>query len=205
MKTLLVIVTMLASSWAMAQEGRTAGSQDRYLLPSGWGEYFSITTGVMEQFDDETPTGGQPNSLKVLGSRQLGDSRWIADGGLGWQFHTLTDADRVDYDVINSLIIEAAFRYQFANRWELGGIIDALVVDRDRYGTTSDFTLFTGPTLMRDFVWADTDMRFGVSALRDINIEAETGDMVLVHYHLRFGGDPTIVRHQTREVTTAQK
>jgi hypothetical protein len=202
MKITVLIFSMMISVASVAAGPNVSAisnseSTHNYLLPQGWSEYFGVTTGLMDQPDEQHPTGGQPNSLKVIGSHAIKDSRWVGDAGLGWQFHTLNQSSR-DYSMINSGVVELGARYQLATKWEVGGTFDTFIANRDKYGATDWYAMFIGPTVMRDFVFHDTDMRFGISLLRDINIDNEDVNIIMASLHIRFGGQRDIVNHKVK-------
>jgi hypothetical protein len=178
MKALAYILLLISAS---GYAGIGGSDETRYILPSGWTEFLALSTGIMD-----AENRGIPNSVKIIGSKTLAESKWVADAGIGWQFHILNSGEE---DVINSGIVELGIRYQLSNKWELGGIVNTLVTDKDYYGATDKYVTFAGPAFMKNYKFQEADMRFGVSILRDMNIDSENADSFIAHLHVRFGGE----------------
>jgi hypothetical protein len=189
---LVAVILAFVSTAAFAQNRNVTEETRTSMIPAGWTGYFGATTGAMDNYNKTIATEGMPNSIKILGSHAFGDTAWVGDAGLGWQFHTVDDNANRDVDVINTGLAELAGRYQFANHWEVGLMYNGLFTPgaRDSYGSTDDLVSFMGPEVLKDFTVGGVDMRFGLSAMTDLNIPDEDANTVMAHLHIRFGGAP---------------
>lgn len=157
------------------------------VLPTGWTGFAEISSGYTGNNED-VAVEGVPSSVKLLGSFYTQRSRGVFDLGLGAHTQTFIDAGAPE-DNSSSTVMEAAARYQFENRWQLGIVYNQFFDQGTNYFSDQGDAMFGGLQLMREMsIGDDTNFRVGLRAMMDINTPNEEINMAMLD--LAFGWNP---------------
>lgn len=186
MRNLLLIGILACALQTGAQTGSSESTPEYAgrVLPIGWSSFAEISTGYTGD-NNAIPVEGVPSSIKILGSYYTLSQRGVYDLGLGAHSQTFIDNTARD-STINTAVMEAAARYQFESRWQLGVVYNQFF-DRGRnYFSNQGDSGFGGIQLLKELTVGDkTDMRIGLRAMTDLNTDGQ--DINMAQVDLAFG------------------
>ena len=188
MKLLFILGVMACSLQTFAQTGTSeAPGYSGRILPSGWTTYAEISSGYTGNVD-AIPVEGVPSSIKLLGSYSTLNDRGVYDLGLGAHNQTFIDAGAIDKST-STTVMEAAARYQFESRWQLGVVYNQFFDRGKNYYSNQGDAMFGGVQLVKETTIGDaTNMRIGLRAMRDIN--TDNRDIDIAQLDLAWGYGP---------------
>lgn len=189
MRNLLLIGILACALQAGAQTGTSevTPEYDGRVLPIGWSGFVEISAGYTGN-NDAIAVEGVPSSVKILGSYYLTNHRGVFDLGLGAHNQTFVDDPARDSS-ISTTVMEAAARYQFENRWQLGAIYNQFFDRGKNYFSNQGDAAFGGIQFLKELTVGDkTDMRIGLRAMTDLNTDGENINMAQLD--LAFGWNP---------------
>lgn len=188
MRSILATLVLLAAPVAFAQDNtsRAELNFDDSAYTQGWKPFLGLSSGFMSnggRYDLE----GLPTSLKVLGSYYTEDGNWVFDIGGGLQHQFMSGGRNPTVPMV-----EAAARYQVANGWAVGPIMNTYLSDSARYGSANtNFTSFVGAAANKDFLWQGQTLRAGATAMTDLDISQEQVLVLMANLQMSFGIEDT--------------
>lgn len=188
MRKLLLIAGMLTLViHANAQDSgvsETAPTRERMMKPTGWEGFAEISAGYTAN-NDNIKVEGSPASIKLLGSYYLDNHMGVFDLGIGAHTQSFIE-DNVKDDTISTTVLEAAARYQFENRWQLGVVYNQFFDRGDNYFSNQADALFGGIQVLKEITVGDkNELRIGLRAMTDLNTDDE--DVNIAQLDLAFG------------------
>ena len=186
MRNLLLIGMLALGLHVHAQTGSSevTPTYDGRVLPTGWSGFAEISTGYTAN-NDQIAVEGVPSSIKLLGSFYTDNHMGVFDLGLGAHTQTFIDGAAIEDDT-STTVMEAAARYQFENRWQLGLIYNQYFDRGTNYFSNQGDAMFGGLQLIKELTVGDnTDLRIGVRAMTDLNTDGEDVNMAMLD--LAFG------------------
>lgn len=193
----LTAVSMIASI-AVAQDSQTtrmtaptSGAMNVY-DPVGWFPFIGLTGGYMTP-NDSLLTEGTPGEFKIIGSYFSETRRSVVDLGLGVMANSFSQKSTTQNNFINGGTLEAAWRYNATNRWQVGPIVNTFVTGSNRYGSTDpNLTTFGGLQIIKEIPVRGTNMfRVGLKGLTDLSIPGAEVNTVMLDLQWGFGQEQT--------------
>ncbi len=162
--------------------------------PQGLWPFLGTSFGVMDS-GNQVRSGGVPMHFKIMGSYYLTQMPIVTDLGLGLHNEFLTQQGGGS-DTIQSFYTEAAARYQFTDKWQVGAIWNTLVDNPDRYrSNTENLVSFVGLQALKEFVWEDRYVvRAGGRMMTDVGISGENLNTVMAELQISFGSGQRIAK-----------
>lgn len=178
-QTILTLTCVAAASSGFAQSANTstatlgAASTVTAENPKGLVPMIGIGAGYMDRNED-TNSEGVPSNAKILGSYYFFETPAVADLGVGMMNQNFSRSEQDGN--ITGAVLEAAARYKFNNKLQVGAVANSFMDNSDRYGSSdSQHTLFGGVQVARDFALnSNTLLRVGGRLMTDLNISGET-------------------------------
>lgn len=206
-----VILGLVSVNIARAQSyGSGTGSSkarvDSYgnLIHHGWAPYLGLGAGY-SSYNSNLDVEGAPTSVKVLGSYVSPESMGVFDLGIGFQNQTFSQEAAMNRD-ISTGVIEAAARYQFENRWQLGGVLNQVFNKGDNYGANQGDVQFGGVQLLREIGFAENYFaRVGGRLMTSLNVNSESVNMVILELQLGWGGIAKVASPGAHETTNLSR
>ena len=164
--------------------------------PSGFVPYVSTGLGYMGP-NDTLQTEGTPSNIKLLGSYYFA-APVVADIGVGLMNQKFTQYENTKEN-ISGEVYELAARYQFANRWQAGAIVNSFAGNSDRFASSdSNLTTFVGVQAAKEFTIAkELVLRAGARLMTDVGINNETVNFGMID--LALGWAPTKASVSTQQ------
>jgi OmpA-OmpF porin, OOP family len=151
-------------------------------------------TGYETKFDVE----GIPSSAKLLGSYYMTNTPVVMDLGVGvanQQFSQTFASERA----VTSASAEAAARYQFANRVQVGVVANTIFNKGDLFGANQADAQFAGLQALKEFNVAQSWVaRIGGRLMTDLNVNNSTVNMAMVDMQL--GYNPYASRQSAKSI-----
>lgn len=191
MKQLLLIAfaCFVYSNFAQAQYTETSRgtfSEVDGAAQRSWAAYVAASSGYMNSHNNAN-VEGVPSSLKLLGSYALPNSRGIFDLGYGIQSESFSQGDAIDSS-ISTGVMEAAARYQFENRWQLGAVYNQFFNKGENYNANQADAEFAGAQLMREFSMGRSYIgRVGGRYMTSVNNTEESVNTALIDFQIGWG------------------
>lgn len=194
-KLIVTVISLIVSSVALAQRNgsefmrtnRPAVS-DPIAAQKGFAGYLSTTAGYTDS-NSFANVDGMPSSFKLIGSYVSPNTSFVGDLGFGIQNQAFSSDQNID-EVVSTSVIEVAGRYQFGNRWQLGGIYNQLFGSGSNYGANQGDAQFLGVQVLREFSLGDRFFgRVGARAMTCINVDDNAVNMALIEFQLGWGGE----------------
>lgn len=189
MRLLVTMIALFGISTAHAQEGQTAAQLENTtsVMPSGLVPFLGLGAGYTNYHRD-ADVEGVPSSLKLLGSYYLESQKVVFDLGAGisgQRFSQTAAADRS----ISGATVEAAARYQWANRWQAGVNVMNLMDQGSSYGANQADAHFAGLQALKEFKIGERWIgRAGARLMADVNVDERTVAMAMLD--LQVGWNP---------------
>lgn len=194
--SVLVFIGFFTSvAWAQRSDSAQtskmgAGSMNQMNVndPVGWFPFIGLAGGYMSPSDTHL-TGGRPSELRLLGSHFSESRHRVFDFGFGIMTDSFSQKSTVQNNFISGGVAEVAWRYNPANRWQFGPVVDAYIGGGSRYGSTDPtWTSFGGLQLLKEFpIKGESLFRLGVKALNDLSISGSNVNMVMLDLQWGFG------------------
>ncbi len=191
MKKLLLIsfAFLMYANFAEAQSAQTSrGTFFDYngATQRSWAGYVAASSGYMNSHNNAN-VEGMPSSLKLLGSYALNNSKGIFDLGYGIQNESFSQGDAIDSS-ISTDVMEAAARYQFENRWQLGAIYNQFFNKGENFNANQADAEFAGAQVMREFSIGQNYIgRVGGRYMTSINNNQESVNTALIDFQIGWG------------------
>lgn len=192
-KTILILVGLIGSgAWAQYYDaGSSRTSQTMRTGPNspqmGWAGYLGANAGYTGH-NPNLDVEGAPTSLKIIGSYVLPEASGVFDLGYGVQSQTFSQKSAADSQ-ISTGVMEVAARYQFENRWQLGGVYNQFFNKGQSYGANQADAEFGGIQVLREFSFGDNYLgRVGARAMTSLNVTNETVSMGMIDFQMGWGG-----------------
>lgn len=173
---------------ALAQNNDVGSTRvsDQWLgskIHEGWVGYVGASAGYTNT-SNESSFDGAPTSLKVLASYVTPDLTGVFDFGLG--FHNETLSRHETDDSFNSIgVMELSSRYQFINRWQLGGVYNQYFNLGFNYTANQADLQFLGVQVLREFNFAGSYLgRVGGRLMTSLNINNESVNMAIFDFQV---------------------
>ena len=194
-KMIVTVISLVVGSVAMAQGDESEFirtnrpfTSEAYSAQKGFAGYLSATAGYTDS-NSFANVDGMPSSFKLIGSYVSRDTSFVGDLGFGIQNQAFSDDRNLD-EIVSGGVIELAGRYQFSNRWQLGGVYNQLLDNGFEYGANQGDAQFLGVQVLREFSLGDRFMgRVGARAMTCINVADNAVNMALIEFQLGWGGD----------------
>lgn len=192
--TLILLLVGLTGTISYAQEregyGQTRGAATAipapYAAQRGFAGYLGLNAGYTAHNDDLNVEGA-PGSIKLLGSYVTPEGYGVFDLGYGVQTQKFSNDDAMD-KTISSDIAEAAARYQFENRWQLGAVYNQFFKKGENYGANQDDAQFAGLQLLREFgIGENTLGRVGARVMTSVNVNGNNVNMAMIDFQMGWG------------------
>ncbi len=189
-KQLLISFIILTSGFAQAQPTET--SRGTYYSTGGtsqtsWAGYFSASSGYMNSHNNAN-VEGVPSSFKILGSYALSNSLGVFDLGYGVSDTSFSQGDAIDGSVTAG-VMEAAARYRFENRWQLGAAYNQFFNKGKNFNADQADAEFGGLQALREFGIGEKYIgRIGVRYMTSLNNTSESVNAGLVDFQIGWGG-----------------
>lgn len=167
--------------------------------PEGLVPFLGFGLGYMDR-SDRHETEGVPFQMKLLGSYYSPNYFLVGDLGLGIEHQSYSQDE--NGDSTTQAMLEAAGRYEFAERLSAGVVLNLLSGQGDKIGSESDNAYFWGLQVVKEFPlksWnVDSIARVGAKLSTDINIPGERVNVFMLEASMGFPNfekrDPSIVR-----------
>lgn len=190
---LILITGLLFSQVGHTQDNyeKTTKSQYRRYLDGDLGQhglagYIAANAGY-SGYSSKLNAEGAPMALKLLVSYVTADSLGVIDAGLGWQYQSFTQAAAKESS-ISSLAIEIAARFQFENKWQLGGVYNQFFNKGFNYGANQADAEFIGLQIIRELSFTKSYLsRIGGRIMTSVNGDGESANMAMVDFQLGWG------------------
>ncbi len=149
--------------------------------PHGWWPFFSTQMGLMDYSGRSGADDGHAIAFKGLMSFYNSERSWVFDGGVGL-YNTGAK------DVVTTGLVEAAARFRFRPRWELGPVGTVFIGNGDKLGSSADnFTSFVGASILHDIPLQNGHLlRAGGRFQSDVGIPNQTANLFLFEIHYGF-------------------
>lgn len=147
-------------------------------------------------------TEGVPTSLKILGSYALPSKVAVFDLGLGFSNQQFRDNSALE-SAATGTALEAAARYQWANRWQAGVVVNDLLNQGKYYEARQADAHFAGLQVLKELdINQSFTARLGARALTETNPIARAVNMFLVDVQIGWGASsqPQV---KAQEITAA--
>lgn len=190
MRLLCLILALVGTSTAsFAQDGQTAARVESAsgVLPSGLVPFLGLGAGYTGYHRD-ADVEGMPSSLKLLGSYYLPSQVLVFDLGAGLSGQRFSQSAAPERSV-SGASIEAAARYQWANRWQAGLNAMNLLDQGSAFGANQADAHFAGVQALKEFSLGERWLaRAGARLMADLNVNDRTVVMAMLDVH--FGWNP---------------
>jgi len=186
----ILIVGIAVSCFAKAQDQSSGTTRSKSFFDSygnsiqhGWAGYLGAGAGY-SGYNSNLNVEGAPTSLKVLGSYVSTESTAVFDAGYGVQGQTFSQ-DAARNSNLSTGVMELAARYQFGNRWQLGGVYNQFFNKGLNYGANQADAEFGGVQLLREFSFGGSYLgRVGGRVMTSLNVNNESVNMVIVDFQI---------------------
>lgn len=193
---LVLLFGLIATSYAQAQYGGGGGGRTRSTalidangnsIQHGWAGYLGAGAGYSDS-NSNSDVAGMPSSLKLLGSYVSRESTGVFDAGFGVQNQSFSQDGATDTS-ISTGVAELAARYQFENRWQLGGVLNQFLNKGINYRANQADAQFGGVQLLREFSFGGSYLgRVGGRIMTSLNVDNESVNMAIVDFQIGWGG-----------------
>lgn len=171
----LLFIT-LAASLAGAQTQETRMNSPRISNmnvndPVGWFPFLGVSGGSLAT-DSGMSSQASATDVKLLGSYFSTSRLSVVDVGLGFSGDSFTQKSATQNNFVAGGVVEAAWRYNFINRWQVGPIADVFVGGARRLGSTDDLTApFAGVQVLKEIPIQGTNMfRVGLKGMTSLSV-----------------------------------
>jgi OOP family OmpA-OmpF porin len=156
-------------------------------VQDGWAGYLGAGAGY-SGYNNNLNVEGAPTSLKILGSYVSPDATGVFDAGFGLQNQSFSQKAASDRD-ISTGVMELAARYQFENRWQLGGVYNQFFNKGVNYSANQADAEFGGVQILREFSFGGSYLgRVGGRVMTSLNVNNESVNMAIVDFQIGWGG-----------------
>lgn len=167
--------------------------------PEGFIPFIVLGLGYMDR-SDRYETEGVPLQMKLMGSYYSPNYFLVGDLGLGID-HQSYSQDQNGRSTTQA-VLEAAGRYEFAERLSAGVVFNLLSGEGDKIGSNSENAFFWGLQLVKEFPlksWnVESLARVGARISTDVNIPGERVNVFMLEASMGFPNferrDPTVVK-----------
>jgi hypothetical protein len=153
----------------------------------GFAGYLAANAGY-SGYNRNSDVEGTLSSLKAIASYVTVSSKAVFDLGYGVQTKMFSQ-DAAKDSSITTDSIELALRYQYENRWQLGGIFNTFFNKGESYKSNQADANFGGAQLLREFNVGENFLgRVGGRFMTSLNEQSDSTNMVLIDLQLGWGG-----------------
>ncbi|MFP5519851.1 MAG: OmpA family protein [Bdellovibrionia bacterium] len=165
----------------VTQNSYSMGNHLNDYYPESIVPFLGVGFGYMDH-SNRYQTEGTPFNVKLMGSYYYAPAFLIGDVGVGIEHQSYSqDANG---GVTTQAILEAAGRYEFAERISAGVILNMLTGDAQKIGSNNDQAYFWGLQIVKEFpmrAWnTDTIARVGARVSTDISIPGESVNVFMI-------------------------
>lgn len=171
--------------------------------PKGLWPLLGVGVGYMSRSED-IRTEGVPAHIRFLGSYYF-EGPWVTELG-GGLYNEILSQKGGGADTIQALELEAASRYQLADRWSLGAVWTTLTGNNRYESNTKNWTSFVGVQVKRDIAWDNEYLvRMGGRFMTDVGVSGEQINAALfeVEVGLGDGQSPQVVEVEQEDFSVA--
>lgn len=189
-----ILLTALLGTHAQAQESESGTSRGRAIIETsrntiqrGYAGYLGAGAGY-STYNSNLNVEGAPTSLKLLGSYVTETGLGVFDIGYGVQSQTFSQDEAINKDITTG-VLELAARYQYENRWQLGGVYNQIFNRGLNYSANQADVEFVGVQLLKEFSFSGNYLgRAGGRILTSINVNKESVNMIVLDFQIGWGG-----------------
>jgi len=196
--TLMTLGLVASVSWAQDSSNQTStmttpmGGARNVYDPVGWFPFIGISGGYMSDANNENLTEGSPTEFRLMGSNFNDSRRSVLDLGVGFMGNSFIDKSPTRNNFISGGVAEVAWRYNTANRWQIGPIVDAYYTGEDnRFASTDpNWTSFAGLQILKEIPIRGASLfRVGLKGLTDLSVRDADVNTVMLDLQWGFGSE----------------
>lgn len=198
------IFISILSSFAWAQSERSTMMAPRISNmnvndPVGWFPFLALSGGYITP-NSSLRTEGTATEIKLMASYFTESRLSVVDLGLGFIGDSFTQKSATENNFLAGGVAEAAWRYNFVNRWQFGPIADVFLGGARRLGSTDNVaSTFAGLQLVKEFPIKNSNMlRVGLKGIGSLSIPSAPVRLVMLDVQWGFGTEqnaPDVVKN----------